>query len=438
MHQPTQRMMPVTTDDRRTATMTAVASALVGFGVAYLLLLTQPTLAARATTFVRTELLPAGAHWLAPIAIAGVAIGASGLGIFALRGFVVGVRRSPYLWLAPLLVGLSATVLLGAHAAMPLQGVSTLAFTVPALLLALAGGALYQAPGRGLKLTGVLLWVTPVLLLALAYLSRAGGVPSAITLSQPEQFFVFMVLVTWIALAAIALLVPEPHGGRSGRAEQMIGALRASLSDAESRAGQNVAELAALSNEKARLEQALAQAELQLQQAELGIGGRRRGLPWPATFALGLCIVGGLGVAAYYGVHRPVERKLEAALALAAQSDEAQQGALDAMRTQLSTERAQLEAERAKVAAALEQSKQDGEALQACEAKLPAEEGQGEVSAEAAPAPPAVKKAAARKAAPKARAKKTTAKRRAAPARAASNKPDELTAGGDDPIAGLE
>lgn len=430
MQQPTQRLMPVVQDERRSATVTAIASALVGFGVAYLLLLTQPALAAKATAFVREELLPASADWLAPITVAGFAIGASGLGIYALRGFVLGVRRAPYLSLAPLLAVLSGVVLLGGRAQLPVEGTNTIAFAVPALLLALGGGALLQARGRLLKLTGAALWLTPMVLLGLAYLSRAQGVASAIVLTPGEQLFVFMVGATWLALLAIAFVAPDPAGQQAqAQSNKVIEELRANLSEAESRASGNVRELHDLASEKLRLQRELELLERRAGAAAMGKGG---GIGmWP-LLAAGSVVIAGFGAVTHFGVQRPLQVKLNAARAVIADSDRAHASTLDALKSQLSTEQAELERARAELAGALEDKGKHDEALAACQAQLPTEEeAAAEAEAQAAPAVAAKPKPKA-KAKPKARASKRKARKPRAP------EVDSLIAGGDDPIAGLE
>lgn len=420
-------MGPAGEGDRfRVALMTAAFSAVLGIGVAYVLLMTQPEISRAAKNVLGGRLV--GSEWVIPVALAGAATGAAGVGIYLLSGFVRGARRQPFLLLAPLLCGLSVTIMAGMPAEPALGTLGTPGFAVPALMLALGGATLFQLRGSAAKLGGAVAWLAPGVLLGLGYFSQPAKVPLAALLSPQQHPFSLLLMFSWLSLGLIALLAPDASDTvPMADAQAAVAKLRRRLAEAEARV--RTASSAGNPELVAGLQARLQQAEEQLYQASHlhealrqararadrleadAMAGRvqRPSLIWLGGVALGGFLLA--GIVGYWTTMRPMQQRLSQVVtkanAVTAGSADAQ-GKYDKLLSEQRAAAEALAAERAKLKEAQEKLGAQEASLAELRSQLSAAEAPA-----AAPAPAAksakVARKAARKSVPKAQ-KRATAK----------------------------
>ncbi|MDH5670881.1 MAG: hypothetical protein OEZ06_01970 [Myxococcales bacterium] len=420
-----------------------VGAALLAACIGYVVLLAQPAAVAAAVLRLR-ELAPGNA-WLAPVLVGALGILASGLGIYGLSRFVMGVREAPYLWLAPLLVFLAGAVVGGSDEPLALPGHSARSFVLPALLLVLAGGALIQQRTWRARLLGLLLWLLPMAALTLAFAVVPGAWPGSFgALAPGQQLVLYMLVSTWLALLAMALYLPAGHGRQGwARAQQDLGALRLALREGEQKLRQERQALVQSQQRGQQLERALAHAQQQLSEVELV---RPQGLAlW---VKLGLCalLLGALVIGVELGVRRPLVAQLSAERLALMQAEEGHRRALSALGDSERVHRADLEAQllqsSQQLTAAREQLAVLSAEKQARELEQVAESETEEEAVAVAAVPKKQQQPQLRRSAKN--SSKTSAKTRVQRKARARNPQarrggdsDALTAGGDDPIAGL-
>ncbi|MGD8863910.1 MAG: hypothetical protein PVI30_28100 [Myxococcales bacterium] len=425
----TQQMMDVQGGRPGGMAIMALASALLGFATAYVLLLSQPELVARSTEFVRVRLLPMGPRWLAPVAIAGAAIGLSGVGIYLLSSFVRGVRRSPYLWLSPLWVGVTMAAVAPVAPSVPEgagEGVADPVVAFGALLVALAGGGLYQLHGRATRVAGGLLWLGAAALVVVEHGLRT-GFDLQLALSPEQRLTTFLLTTNWLGLGALAVLMPE----QSPAGRQATQAMRAALAQQQQRSVE-------LEAQRDALQQQLSAAERRADRTMEASFERAGGPGWGM---LGLVAAGCAVAAGLLGQHlgrRGADERIAVAAHAAERSEESYLSAQAALRERATALRAELEQVRAEQAEQQAQARAQAEALTSCQAA--AEEQAQEAEPRTVRARPRTRarrgSRQGRRGRARASAAKSTGTRSGRPAEDPMT--DDLTAGGDDPIAGLE
>ena len=374
-----------------------IASALVAAGIAYVLLVLQPTLVKSiGGTWGSSASLQHGNSWILPAVAAGIVIAAASLAMLLLSAFVRGVQRAPYLWLAPVLVGFSTLVLARLHVELPFYGVPLELFALLSGLLLLGGGALVQIRGVACTLSGTLMVVLPSATFIAGHIVRAQGLAAAYAHADTASGLFLFVLVLTSAGVGIVGYVTRPATGSSPllRAREWR-QHREQLAQALDRV--RVTELQ-LAEVERRAE--IAEYSLRVRDAQLGAGitggqyrddtadfvalARPSAKRWALPLSLVLVMVAG-SMAAYVGLYRPLLHRLAMQQAFAADSAKNHAEELEALRKHFESERnAALTAERAKTAAALHDLEQ-ARAATAAAATQPEQAPAPAAAAEAAP-----------------------------------------------------
>jgi hypothetical protein len=461
---PTEKRLPIDVPDRgRPNNRLIIASMLLTAAISYALVVLHPGLVQGLGGAWARSGAPAIGNppWALPAIAASVAIGAASLTMLLLSAFVNGVQRAPYLWLSPVLVGFSTLVMSRLHVQLPFIGVPVLVLTALAGLVVLGGGALLQMGGFTCSASGLLLLLLPGTTLIAGYVARAGTLPLAwLALDTPSALYLFVLLVTSAGVAIVALIADaSPAGGSRAAAlhmrqqlEQLVTArerarlLELHLNDAQRRADHAEYQLrsrgAGVAREDTAEFVALARPQLQRWAPHLGFG---------LLFTL-------LPLAVYFGVYRPLTKRIAAQQALAAEVAREHVDELAALRRRFDAERqktlAMISAARrpAPVAApaaeaapapapqAVATTAPAPEATPKPEATAAPHEAQARARARIAPAQRGKKAIGAARAAGK-RAKKPAAAHRA-PAAATNAAPETDKAlkesVNDDPIGGLD
>lgn len=252
----------------RIGLFTAVFSAVLGLGIAYILLMTQPELSRSARDMIAQRVGPNMAGWLVPVAIAGIAMGAAGLGVSLLSGLVRGVRQQPFLLLAPMLCTVTISVLVSMPAAPQLGIMGARGFAIPALLLALGGATLFQLGPWLAKLAGLVVWLAPALLLAGGSLTHHPTFAADVLLAQAGQPLAMLVGFCWTGLGLLGWVAPDVRDAVPlAEARAAVQGLRTRLLDAERRIGL-VASQGPDGQAISHLQARLCQAEQALQQVD--------------------------------------------------------------------------------------------------------------------------------------------------------------------------
>ena len=365
MHR-TEKLRPVTAVDQgRASGPLFIAAALVAMGIAYVLLLAHPGLVHSVNAVWQRIPSAAGAPgWALPAVAAGVAIGGTALGVALLSAFVRGVQSHPFSWLAPVLIGFSTLVMTGIPIELPWPTLSLRLFTVLAGLTVLGGGAVMQMRGLWSIAAGTLLLLLPLLTLVAGYVAMPAGFPAALTqLDSSAQLFMFVLAVTSVGIGFMAAVTER------------------SLQDASVVAHRfrDPRALVAEALERARAgEQRAAEAERRAQIAEQQLRGRNAGWSAPpvsedeaAAFAalarpgmsgamivaISLLATSALVAGLYFGLYRPLERRVAMQRAFVASGAKEHAAEIDVLRKHFQAQQASLQAqlasERARAAGAV-------------------------------------------------------------------------------------
>lgn len=301
--------------------------------------------------------------WILPALAVGVVVGAAVLALVVLAAFARGVAHAPFLWLAPVLVGFSTTVLVSTRVTLPLPGLSAALFAPAAGLLLIGGGALIQLRGWPLKVAGSLVVALPLLALLAAYTQAAGNAAGVWdSLDTSARLFLFVLTLT---CCGVALVASVAHPAAVQSASTQLG-----------QGWQQDREQLADALECLRLTELLLEAaEQRAQLAEHSVQARgfvhvdsadvatddddardfaalaRPGFSVLALAALGVLLGSSIAAAAYFGAYVPLQHRIAvqqrvvqtatkhhaAEIAALRQQHQAQQASLDAT---LATERA--------------------------------------------------------------------------------------------------
>jgi hypothetical protein len=253
-----------------------------------------------------------------------------------LATFIRGVQTAPYVWLAPLVVGVCCALIGGSVSELPIPMPPRLFAVISALML-LGGGALVYYDSLAQRCAGALLLVAPIGLL-IADAAQAGASSSAIN-ALPR-------VIALLAIAAAAALLLSLANRRvlvpGGSPEQMGERLLELLERAK--AGEARAELAERELAGAELHDGNpAHSMLRLTSDEQALELLRprtlaNALPWAAVGCALVAIAGG-----YFMGYAPLKQRLTA-LQHSTQAREVEQAAaLRALRATFADERAALE-----------------------------------------------------------------------------------------------
>jgi hypothetical protein len=447
----TENLRPVSVSDQgRMGTSVVIAAMLVASAVAYVLLALQPGLIKSVSSVWGSAIAPGGGPtWAVPAMAAGIAIAAASLAMLVLSAFVRGVQRAPYLWLSPVLVGFSTLVLARLKVELPFYGVPLQLFALLAGLLLLGGGALVQIRGAACTLSGLLMLLLPTATFIAGHAVRLGDIQAVWTnLNTASGLFLFVLALTSTGVGIVAWVTRPTQAGPMMRAREW----------------ERHREQLAHALERARVSELLqAQAERRAEVAEYRLrvhGGQVAAAPYRADstdafLALAraqggrvlvpfICaLLVGSALAGYFGLYRPLTRRLAAQQAFASEATKEHAEEIEALRKHFEAERAGL---LAAVAAEREKSNSAQQALeQARSQNVPAEE-KATAPAEQPKAQAAHHRAAAGKAIP---ARTAAAKHAPPPVQAPTSQPSENVkeidgsrglreAVDDDPIGGLD
>jgi hypothetical protein len=448
----TENLRPVSVSDQgRMGTSVVIAAMLVASAVAYVLLALQPGLIKSVSSVWGSAIAPGGGPtWAVPAMAAGIAIAAASLAMLVLSAFVRGVQRAPYLWLSPVLVGFSTLVLARLKVELPFYGVPLQLFALLAGLLLLGGGALVQIRGVACTLSGLLMLLLPTATFIAGHAVRLGDIQAVWTnLNTASGLFLFVLALTSTGVGIVAWVTRPAHGGPMMRAREW----------------EQHREQLAHALERARVSELLqAQAERRAEVAEYGLrvrGGQIAAAPYRADstdaflalaraqggrmlvpFICGLFLVGS-ALAAYFGVYRPLTRRLAAQQTFASEATKEHAEEIEALRKHFEAERAGL-----LVAVAVEREKSNSaqQAVEQARDQATPAEDRAAPAAEQSKAQPTHHGAVTGKAIP---ARMAAAKRAPHPVTAPTSQPGENAkesdvsrglkeAVDDDPIGGLD
>jgi hypothetical protein len=338
----TENRMPIDVGDRsRVSSSLIAASMLLAASISYALVVLQPGLVSAVDgVWTRTAALANGnPRWVVPALATSIAIGGASLAMLLLSAFVNGVQRAPYLWLSPVLIGFSTLVLSRLHAQLPFMGVSLPLLSSLAGLLLLGGGALVQIRGAACVASGCLLLLMPASALVAGYLARARTASLAwAALDTVSALYLFVLVVTSIGVAIVAF-VARPSAAR----DAFVAAARMQR---QLLAAQERARLLELDLNETEQRAAFAERELRTRGGSGRVDtdafvllarppmGRRM-----APLAIALTIAA-IPLAVYFGVYRPLARRLAAQQAFAAEAARDHVDAMQSLRKRFENERA--------------------------------------------------------------------------------------------------
>jgi hypothetical protein len=340
-----EKHSPIDVPDRgRVSNRLLVASMLLAAAISYALVVLQPGLVkAIDAPWARSVLSPATGNpsWAVPAIASCIAIGAASLAMLLLSAFVSGVQRAPYLWLSPVLVGFSTLVLSRLHVDLPFIGVQVPLLSSLAGLVLIGGGALVQIGGLACAASGSLLLLLPASTLVAGYTVRFGTLEHAwAALNTASALYLFVLIVTSLGVAIVAWVA------RPGSANGWQNAARM----------RQQFEQLAMTRERAQLlELHLGEAQRRAEHAEyqLRTGGFAGGREDTGAFValarpsmtrfmphFGVAILfTAIPLAVYFGVYRPLNRRLVTQQALAAEAARDHADTIEALRRHYDAER---------------------------------------------------------------------------------------------------
>jgi hypothetical protein len=293
------------------------------------------------------------------------------------------VQRAPYLWLSPVLVGFSTLVLARLNVALPFYGVPLQLFALLAGLLLLGGGALVQIRGAACTLSGLLMLLLPSATFIAGHAVRLGNFDAVwSSLNTASGLFLFVLALTSTGVGIVAWVTRPTQGGSLMRAREW----------------ERHREQLAHALERARVgELRQAQAERRAEVAEYNLrlrGGSSAAVPYHAQLdtdgflalarpqggrllvPLACALLVSTALAAYFGVYRPLTRRLAAQQTFASEATKEHADEIEALRKHFDAERAGLlaavAAEREKANNALQAAEQPRSQTPVVEDKAPA------------------------------------------------------------------
>jgi hypothetical protein len=282
----------------------------------------------------------AGAGWIpaswASLFATSVAVACCAVSAAVLATFIRAVQTAPYMWLAPLVVGVCCALIGGSVSALPIPIPPGL-FAVISTLMLLGGGALVYYDSLAQRCAGALLLVAPIGLLV-ADAAQPGASSSAIH-ALPRV----VALLAVAAVAALLLSLANRRVHAPDRSPEQMGERLLELLE-RAKAGEARAELAERELAGAQVHDGNpAHSMLRLASDEQALELLRPStlanvLPWAAVGCALVAIAGG-----YFIGYAPLKQRMTA-LQHRMEAREAEQGAeIHALRASFADERAALE-----------------------------------------------------------------------------------------------
>ena len=309
-------------------------------------------------------------------AISGIALSAT-----LVAAFIRAVRRAPFTWLTPSLIGLWS-VLISGVTSLPLP-ISAVLFAGASALLLAGGGVLLQQRAPGRAWLGGLLLLMPLVLLVAAYAARGSGFDRDAQLLIVSQILICCAL--WgVALVTRSRLDPvrsesaaefaaEERLAASGRRgdEARANGLEARLRDALINVASSEARALQAESRARGAEQRAQDAEQRAQDAELaaaepgllafdgdGPGARRARRSHGTVVWFSMLWLGAAASVGYFLLYTPMQKRLLAQQGLIRRATEQREREIAALQARFDQERGELAKQRDQLNTQLDELRQ--------------------------------------------------------------------------------